>query len=88
VIAGFPDDPPTAITDVFYWTPQVTDPYFVTGPLPRSHRVHLHVQVIGGLGFIVSSVLLMLETQKAWWRPALNSLGWYGVLPAPPICAC
>ncbi|EIN04636.1 hypothetical protein PUNSTDRAFT_146307 [Punctularia strigosozonata HHB-11173 SS5] len=55
VIHDFPDDPPTAITDVFFWTPQV----------------------IGGWGFIVASSLLMLETQKAWWRPALKSLGWH-----------
>ncbi|KAG8718994.1 hypothetical protein FRC09_011761 [Ceratobasidium sp. 395] len=55
VIPGLPDDPPIAISDVFYWTPQV----------------------IGGLGFVISSTLLMLEVQRAWWRPKLNSLGWY-----------
>ncbi|KAG8680771.1 hypothetical protein FRC08_016067 [Ceratobasidium sp. 394] len=55
VIPGLPDDPPTAITDIFYWTPQV----------------------LGALGFIISSTLLMLETQRAWWKPKLNSLGWY-----------
>ncbi|KAH9940296.1 hypothetical protein B0H21DRAFT_780408 [Amylocystis lapponica] len=34
-------------------------------------------QVVGGTGFAVSSVLLMLETQQAWWRPAPHSLGWH-----------
>ncbi|KAI0354071.1 hypothetical protein OH77DRAFT_1426489 [Trametes cingulata] len=55
VISGFPDDPPTAITDVFYWTPQV----------------------VGGTGFIISSLLLMIEVQKKWWLPNLRSLGWH-----------
>ena len=54
VIHGFPDDPPTAITDVFFWTPQV----------------------IGGIGFIISSILLMIEVQKKWWLPNLRSMGW------------
>ena len=54
VIHGFPDDPPTAITDVFFWTPQV----------------------IGGMGFIISSILLMIEVQKKWWLPNLRSMGW------------
>ncbi|OJT06014.1 hypothetical protein TRAPUB_3201 [Trametes pubescens] len=54
-IAGFPDDPPTAVTDVFYWTPQV----------------------IGGMGFIISSLLLMIEVQKKWWQPNLRSMGWH-----------
>jgi hypothetical protein len=34
-------------------------------------------QVLGGLGFIIASVLLCLEVQRAWWRPALASLGWH-----------
>ncbi|CDO76411.1 hypothetical protein BN946_scf184937.g25 [Trametes cinnabarina] len=55
VISGFPDDPPTAITDVFYWTPQV----------------------VGGCGFIISSLLLMVEVQRKWWFPNLSSLGWH-----------
>lgn len=33
-------------------------------------------QVIGGTGFMVSSTLLMLEVQTAWWKPNLLSLGW------------
>ncbi|KFY19538.1 hypothetical protein V493_07916, partial [Pseudogymnoascus sp. VKM F-4281 (FW-2241)] len=34
-------------------------------------------QVIGGTGFIISSLLFMLETQSAWWRPAPRTLGWW-----------
>ncbi|KAJ8454894.1 hypothetical protein ONZ51_g12764 [Trametes cubensis] len=51
----FPDDPPKAVTDVFFWTPQV----------------------VGGSGFIISSLLLMIEVQKKWWLPNLRSLGWH-----------
>ncbi|KAI0644029.1 hypothetical protein C8Q79DRAFT_914226 [Trametes meyenii] len=55
VISGLPEDPPTAITDVFYWSPQV----------------------VGGWGFIISSVLLMIEVQRKWWLPNLRSMGWH-----------
>ncbi|KAF8602588.1 hypothetical protein BDV93DRAFT_523957 [Ceratobasidium sp. AG-I] len=34
-------------------------------------------QVIGALGFVISSVLIMIETQRAWWKPNLTSLGWH-----------
>lgn len=34
-------------------------------------------QVIGGSGFIVSSSLYMLETQRKWYIPAPNLLGWH-----------
>ncbi|KAK7046904.1 hypothetical protein R3P38DRAFT_89014 [Favolaschia claudopus] len=34
-------------------------------------------QVIGGSGFIIASSLMMLETQKKWYLPAPNSLGWH-----------
>lgn len=54
VIPGFPETSSVAITDVFFWTPQV----------------------IGGTGFIVSSLLLMLEEQSAWWKLGVRSLGW------------
>jgi hypothetical protein len=33
-------------------------------------------QVVGGLGFIAASALLMLEEQRHWWLPAPASLGW------------
>ncbi|KAH9855482.1 hypothetical protein C2E23DRAFT_724190 [Lenzites betulinus] len=55
VIPGMPDDPPTAVTDIFFWTPQV----------------------LGGSGFIISSLLLMIEVQKRWWLPNLRSMGWH-----------
>jgi len=34
-------------------------------------------QVIGGSGFIVSSTLYLLETQKKWYIPAPKILGWH-----------
>ncbi|KAK7558044.1 integral membrane protein [Phyllosticta citricarpa] len=34
-------------------------------------------QVVGGLGFIVSGFLFMLETQTHWLKPALGQLGWH-----------
>ncbi|KAH0581938.1 hypothetical protein H2248_011608 [Termitomyces sp. 'cryptogamus'] len=33
-------------------------------------------QVVGGCGFIISSTLIMLEAQKAWYKPNVLSLGW------------
>jgi hypothetical protein len=35
------------------------------------------VQVIGGSGFIISSILFMLETQQKWYLPAPRVLGWH-----------
>ena len=34
-------------------------------------------QVIGGVGFVMSGFLFMLETQAAWWKPAWGTLGWH-----------
>jgi len=34
-------------------------------------------QVVGGLGFIISGSLFMLETQSKWWKPAPRTLGWW-----------
>ncbi|KAF2236838.1 integral membrane protein [Viridothelium virens] len=34
-------------------------------------------QVLGGVGFIVSGFLFMLETQPNWYTPALGTLGWH-----------
>jgi len=34
-------------------------------------------QVVGGLGFIISGFLFMLETQSKWWKPAPRTLGWW-----------
>jgi len=55
IIPNLATSPPTAIADVFYWTPQV----------------------IGGTCFVIASIMMMLEEQRAWWRPALGSLGWH-----------
>ncbi|KAI0544439.1 hypothetical protein F4679DRAFT_564817 [Xylaria curta] len=44
---------------------------------PVSNGVYWLPQVVGGVGFIVSSWLFMLETQKTWYTPALNVLGWH-----------
>lgn len=34
-------------------------------------------QVVGGVGFVVSSLLFMLETQPRWYVPAPGLLGWH-----------
>ncbi len=34
-------------------------------------------QIVGGCGFIVSSLLYMLETQPKWYIPAWEVLGWH-----------
>jgi hypothetical protein len=34
-------------------------------------------QVVGGIGFVVSGLLFMLETQKKWYQPAWEVLGWH-----------
>jgi hypothetical protein len=33
--------------------------------------------VVGGTGFIISALFLMIETQKKWWQPNLMDLGWH-----------
>ena len=42
--------------------------------VPRWVRIP---QIIAGVGFTVSSALLALETQKQWWMPAPQVLGWH-----------
>lgn len=34
-------------------------------------------QVLGGIGFVVSGWLFMVETQTSWWQPAFGVLGWH-----------
>ncbi|WWC67354.1 uncharacterized protein I206_101262 [Kwoniella pini CBS 10737] len=34
-------------------------------------------QVIGGTGFIISSLILMIEVQKKWYLPNLTEIGWW-----------
>ncbi|KAF3761093.1 hypothetical protein M406DRAFT_230711, partial [Cryphonectria parasitica EP155] len=45
--------------------------------LPATNGIYWLPQVVGGTGFIVSSWLFMLETQKKWYIPAPNVLGWH-----------
>jgi tellurite resistance protein TehA-like permease len=52
-------------------------PGMPTGPVVITNVFYWTPQVIGGTGFIVASVLLCLEVQRAWYRPALLSLGWH-----------
>ncbi len=33
-------------------------------------------RIVGAIGFILSSGLLMLEVQKKWYLPALKDVGW------------
>ncbi|KDR68383.1 hypothetical protein GALMADRAFT_104940 [Galerina marginata CBS 339.88] len=33
-------------------------------------------QVVGGSGFIISAIFIMLEDSKTWWKPRPLSLGW------------
>ncbi|KAG5296836.1 integral membrane protein [Histoplasma ohiense] len=42
-----------------------------------ANGVYRAPQIIGGVGFIISSTLFMLETQKNWYTPALRTLGWH-----------
>jgi hypothetical protein len=44
---------------------------------PISLAFYWTPQVVGGLGFIISGTLFMLETQTKWWRPAPKTLGWW-----------
>ncbi|KAK1829086.1 integral membrane protein [Podospora conica] len=34
-------------------------------------------QVVGGVGFVVSGVLFMVEVQERWYKPAPSLLGWH-----------
>ncbi|KAF2097539.1 integral membrane protein [Rhizodiscina lignyota] len=60
-IAGF-----TALPGIFNkMSPGLTD------------GVYWAPQVIGGTGFIISGTLFMIETQKKWYLPAVDVLGWH-----------
>ncbi|ROV96767.1 hypothetical protein VMCG_07932 [Cytospora schulzeri] len=45
--------------------------------VPATNGVYWLPQVVGGTGFIVSSLLFMLETQPNWYTPSLTTLGWH-----------
>jgi len=36
------------------------------------------VPVLGGCGFIISSLILMVEVQHKWYLPNLTDIGWHG----------
>ncbi|KAF5621164.1 5-carboxyvanillate decarboxylase [Fusarium tjaetaba] len=44
---------------------------------PAENGVYWLPQVIGGTGFIVSSLLFMVEVQPRWYMPAPGVLGWH-----------
>ncbi|KAH8881624.1 hypothetical protein GQ53DRAFT_848172 [Thozetella sp. PMI_491] len=46
-------------------------------PTPVENGVFWLPQVVGGCGFIVSSLLFMLEVQDKWYIPAPKVLGWH-----------
>lgn len=54
--------------------PEIQNRLTSTGALDGAFWVP---QVIGGLGFVISGFLFMLETQSKWYNPALDTLGWH-----------
>ncbi|KAI5462363.1 hypothetical protein BGZ63DRAFT_211703 [Mariannaea sp. PMI_226] len=44
---------------------------------PAANGVYWLPQVIGGMGFIISSTLFMIEVQPRWYIPAPSVLGWH-----------
>jgi len=44
---------------------------------PLLDGIYWTPQVVGGMGFVISGTLFMIETQKRWWKPALHVLGWH-----------
>ncbi|KAK3988629.1 hypothetical protein QBC44DRAFT_370876 [Cladorrhinum sp. PSN332] len=52
-------------------------PIYETLSTPVMNGTFWLPQVVGGTGFIVSSFLIMLETQKKWYLPAPKMLGWH-----------
>ncbi|EFX04365.1 integral membrane protein [Grosmannia clavigera kw1407] len=52
-------------------------PAFDRLSLAAQNGIYWLPQVVGGTGFVVSSLLFMLETQPCWYRPAPGLLGWH-----------
>lgn len=44
---------------------------------PLTDGIYWVPQIVGGTGFIISGTLYMLETQKNWYTPSFNVLGWH-----------
>jgi hypothetical protein len=42
-----------------------------------TYGVYWAPQVVGGMGFVISALLFMLETQRKWYLPAWGTLGWH-----------
>ncbi|ROW13378.1 hypothetical protein VPNG_05440 [Cytospora leucostoma] len=62
-----------------FWIAGITGLPQILGVLtvPATNGIYWLPQVVGGVGFIVSAILFMLETQPTWYTPALRSLGWH-----------
>lgn len=45
--------------------------------IPAQNGIYWLPQVVGGVGFIVSGVLFMIEVQPRWYIPAPRVLGWH-----------
>ncbi|KZP25024.1 hypothetical protein FIBSPDRAFT_856403, partial [Athelia psychrophila] len=64
-----------------FWISGFTALPGVLAPQPLNtgleYGVYWAPQVIGGMGFVVSGALFMLETQKKWYLPAWGTLGWH-----------
>ncbi|KAJ9156310.1 Integral membrane protein [Pleurostoma richardsiae] len=62
-----------------FWTAGITGipPIVNRLSVPAENGVYWLTQVVGGSGFIVSSLLFMLETQPRWYIPAPKVLGWH-----------
>lgn len=56
--------------------------------LPESTNLILLRTVLGGTGFMISAVLLMLEVQTKWYRPALGDIGWHSTSSPPLSISC
>ncbi|KAK7737914.1 hypothetical protein SLS53_006292 [Cytospora paraplurivora] len=62
-----------------FWIAGITGLPQILGVLtvPATNGIYWLPQVVGGVGFIVSAILFMLETQPTWYTPALRTLGWH-----------
>lgn len=76
VIPGFPSSGNPAIVKVFFWTPQGKRTPARSSDLSSASTIDISI-VVGGTGFIISALFLMIETQKNWWQPNLADLGWH-----------
>ncbi len=41
------------------------------------NRMARGMQVVGAMGFIIASIMLLNETQKHWWQPKPLDIGWH-----------